>query len=248
MPDSATLTTSSGSSLASRANVSGSTSSVLRLRALTPTSSAPTARARPTSSSSWTSVRTVRPSSRACSCRSFSERVVERGHDQQHQVGPGGAGLEQLVAGDDEVLAQQRASAPRRARRGGRRGCRRSAAARSAPRSRRRRPAAYAAASAAGSGMSASAPLLGDRRLTSAITDSPGARKAGIGSRGGGSSSAAAREIGLGTGGLTGREVLAHTGDDVVEHGHAAGLPGASIAGPARGVARRSKVLTRLQR
>ena len=34
--------------------------------------------------------------------------VVERGHDQQHQVGSRGAGLEQLVAGHHEVLAQER--------------------------------------------------------------------------------------------------------------------------------------------
>ena len=34
--------------------------------------------------------------------------VVERGHDQQHQVGAGRAGLEHLVGIDQEVLAQQR--------------------------------------------------------------------------------------------------------------------------------------------
>ena len=55
MPDSATFTTSSGSSGASRPKVSRSTSSVLRLRALTPTSSAPSATARSVSASSCTS-------------------------------------------------------------------------------------------------------------------------------------------------------------------------------------------------
>ena len=34
--------------------------------------------------------------------------VVERRDDQQHQIGAVGAGLENLVVGDDEVLAQHR--------------------------------------------------------------------------------------------------------------------------------------------
>src|SRR5882757_1049034 len=49
-------------------------------------------------------------------------------------------------------------------------------------------PAAYSAASLAGSGMSASAPLLGLRRFTSAMIDTPSARKPGSGSRAGGAS------------------------------------------------------------
>ena len=56
--------------------------------------------------------------------------VVERRDDQQRQVGTGRPGLEQLVAVDDEVLAQQRVCRPPRAPRAGRRGCRRSDAPR----------------------------------------------------------------------------------------------------------------------
>ena len=46
-------------------------------------------------------------------------------------------------------------------------------------------PAAYSPASQAGSPISASAPLLGLARLTSAITETPGPRSTGIGSRAG---------------------------------------------------------------
>ena len=35
-------------------------------------------------------------------------RVVERGHDEQHEIGTGGAGLEYLVRLGDEVFAQHR--------------------------------------------------------------------------------------------------------------------------------------------
>ena len=56
--------------------------------------------------------------------------VGQRGDDQQRQVGAGRPRLEQLVVGDDEVLAQQRVRRPRPAPRAGRRGCRRTGAAR----------------------------------------------------------------------------------------------------------------------
>src|SRR3954468_12970628 len=53
-------------------------------------------------------------------------------------------------------------------------------------------PAAYCAASSAGSGMAARSPFDGLRRFTSAITPTPGARKAASASRAGRASSAAA--------------------------------------------------------
>ena len=68
--------------------------------------------------------------------------------------------------------------------------------------------------------MSARSPLLGLRRFTSAITLDAGARKCGIGSRGGSTSaSAARRSAGLVSASRRG-EVDPHAGDDVVEHGH----------------------------
>ena len=63
---------------------------------------------------------------RPCAAWNRSRRAgaVERGHDQQHRVGAGGARLPELVLVDDELLAEHRARRRRRARRSGRRGCR----------------------------------------------------------------------------------------------------------------------------
>ena len=107
-------------------------------------------------------------------CDPLDERdqrlLVERRDDEQDEVGAVGPGLPHLVAGDDEVLAQHRdvdggpdgvevveaAAEPALLGEHG------DDAARRRPRSR--------AARAAGSAISASAPLLGLDRLTSAMT------------------------------------------------------------------------------
>ena len=83
-------------------------------------------------------------------------------------------------------------------------------------------PAAYWTASSAGSGMSASSPLDGLRRLTSAMTPTPGARSAARASRAGRASRAAAFTSASGTQRLAGGEVLADAGHDLVEHAHGA--------------------------
>ena len=51
---------------------------------------------------------TVRPRRAGLGVQLGEQRALEGGDDQQHQVGAGGARLEELVAGHDEVLAQQR--------------------------------------------------------------------------------------------------------------------------------------------
>ena len=108
MPLSATLTRSSGMSGASRPKVSSWISSVFRLRALTPIScGAEGDRALGLGlvvhldqhGQAELAGLVVQPAQGV---------VVERGDDEQRQVGAGGAGLDQLVAGDDEVLAQHR--------------------------------------------------------------------------------------------------------------------------------------------
>jgi hypothetical protein len=63
--------------------------------------------------------------------------------------------------------------------------------------------------------MSAREPLLGLRRLTSAMTPTPGARRAASASSGG-------LHLGQRGGRLARRDVLADAGDDVVEDGHTA--------------------------
>ena len=82
-------------------------------------------------------------------------------------------------------------------------------------------PAAYAVASAAGSGMSARSPLLGLRRLTSAITLIAAVRKAGIGSRAGGYVGQGGPQVGLRHRRLPAGEILADADDDLGEDGHA---------------------------
>ena len=83
-------------------------------------------------------------------------------------------------------------------------------------------PASYSTASAAGSAISASAPLLGLERLTSAITATPGPRNRGIGSIAGStcwqrSFSRSQRDQAWRDG-----EVLPDPGDDVVQCTHSA--------------------------
>ena len=107
-PDSATRTTSSGIRGASRAKVSRSTSRVLRLRALTPISVAPAAE-RPVDLLLVVHLdERGEPDGDGPVEQRLELVLVERGDDQQRQVGAGGAGLPQLVGGDDEVLAQHR--------------------------------------------------------------------------------------------------------------------------------------------
>ena len=98
----------SGISGASRSKVSRSTSSVLRSRALTPISRAPASTARSTSSAVWHSTSGVRPDRLGPLDQCDEGVLLERGDEQQRQVGAAGARLPQLVAGEDEVLAQHR--------------------------------------------------------------------------------------------------------------------------------------------
>ena len=82
---------------------------------------------RSSSSSSWTSTSTSRSSSRASRVqRARASLALERGDDQQDRVGAGDRRLVELVAVDDEVLAQDRQVASPRAPRAGRRASRRS--------------------------------------------------------------------------------------------------------------------------
>ena len=93
---------------ASVPNRSRSSSKVLRSRALTPTIAAPTSRARSTSSAECVSTSGVMPSWTMSSWSSASAVLLERGDDEQHEVGARGARLEHLVRLGDEVLAQHR--------------------------------------------------------------------------------------------------------------------------------------------
>ena len=106
-------------------------------------------------------------------------------------------------------------------------------------------PAAYAAARAAGSGMSASSPLLGLRRFTSAITDEPGGAEGGHRVERRRHVEQPAAQLGLGDLRPAAGEVLAHARDDVVEHGHA-GTSWRPSVGRKRWTA--AKPLTRHQR
>ena len=145
--------------------------------------------------------------------------VVERGDDQQHQVGAGGAGLDQLVAVDDEVLAQhgyvdrgphraqvvEAAAEPallgEHADRGG-------TAGGVLPGQRGRVGDLGEVA------LARAAPLdLGDHaRARRPQVRHRVARRVDVGERG--------PQVGHGIA-ASRREVLAHAGDDVVEHGHA---------------------------
>ena len=91
-----------------RENVSGWISRVLRLRALTPMTLAPASTARWVSTSSCTSTRAVMPSSPASREQGGQLGVGEGRDDEQHEVGPVGPGLPDLVVADHEVLAQHR--------------------------------------------------------------------------------------------------------------------------------------------
>ena len=85
-----------------------STLKSLRSRLLMPMTSASTSSAGSSSSSSWTSTITSRSSARASASRSRQLVGLERRDDQQDRVGAGRRGLVDLVAVDDEVLAQDR--------------------------------------------------------------------------------------------------------------------------------------------
>ena len=131
--------------------------------------------------------------------------LVEGRDDEQDDVGAPGAGLGQLVAGDEEVLAQHGDGRPGGGPRRGRRGV---------PENRRGSvstlttvapPWAYDAASAAGSAMSARAPLLGLDRLTSAMTAMPGCdRSAASASSAGGAAAARRSSSASGTAAIRG--------------------------------------------
>ena len=81
-------------------------------------------------------------------------------------------------------------------------------------------PASYSTASAAGSEISASAPLLGLDRLTSAITATPGPRKRGIGSIAGSTCWQRSFSRSRATRACRDSEVLPDPGDDVVQRTH----------------------------
>ena len=96
-----------------------------------------------TPSASCTSTSAASPQrSRASAAASRSSPIVERRDDQQHRVGAVRRRLDELILGDDEVLAQERDVDRRAHRRAGARARRRRRSARSAPRSPRRRPPA----------------------------------------------------------------------------------------------------------
>ena len=105
--------------------------------------------------------------------------VVERGDDQQHRVGAGGARLVQLVGVDDEVLAQHR---QRAGGAGGAQVLERAVEVgllgEHETRRRRRRARRRATSSAHDRRRSRSDPAEGERRLNSAITARPGAASA----------------------------------------------------------------------
>ena len=86
------------------------------------------------------------------------------------------------------------------------------------------------APASAGSGMSARSPLLGLRRLTSAITLEPAAAEVRhrVARRRSTSAERGAQVGGAGVGLASAGEVDPHAGDDVVEHGHGSG----SLSGP----------------
>ena len=85
-----------------------STEKSARSRLLMPRMSASTSSARSSSSSSWTSTSTSRSSAARLAVQLVELVVVEHGDDQQDRVGAGRRGLVELVAVDDEVLAQHR--------------------------------------------------------------------------------------------------------------------------------------------
>ena len=138
IPDSATATTSGGIRAASAHARSWSTSNVRRSRWFTPTSAAPAASARASSASSCTSTSAARPSSSARAAQAASSSSVERGHDQEHGVGPHQAGIGDVGLLHGEVLAQD-GQARGLAGRPGRPSTRRRSRRRSAPTGRRRR-------------------------------------------------------------------------------------------------------------
>ena len=85
-----------------------STVKSLRLRLLIPSTSASTSSAVSSSRSSWTSTSASRSSSLRLLQQLAELGYLERGDDQQDRVGAGRGGFVELVAGDDEVLAQDR--------------------------------------------------------------------------------------------------------------------------------------------
>ena len=98
----------SGISGASRAKVEGSTLSVCRLRALTPMMEAPASTARLHLVGGVHLDQWGQPDGSSSLDQRDQLGVGQSRDDQQHEVGTGGTGLEQLVRGDDEVLAQHR--------------------------------------------------------------------------------------------------------------------------------------------
>jgi hypothetical protein len=148
--------------------------------------------------------------------------VVERGHDQQREVGAGGAGLEQLVGSTMKSLRSSGVStAARTARRSSRlppkRRCSVSTLIAAA---RRRRTPASAAGRDVGEVALAGAAALDlrdDARAGGAEARHRVARRVDVGER--------RPQVGSRRCGLASARSIAHAGDDVVEHGH-----GSSIA------------------
>ena len=107
MPDSATLTRSSGTSGASRAKVSGPRQG-LEVAGVDPDQLG-AERDRALGLGLVVDLHQHRQAQPAGLVVQRAELVVaQRRHDQQREVGSGGTGLHQLVVGDDEVLAQDR--------------------------------------------------------------------------------------------------------------------------------------------
>ena len=148
-----------------------STSSVRRLRLLTPTISAPAVeRALELVDVVDLDERGQAQCAAASDAARRSSRVGERRDDQQHGVGAVRARLEQLILVDDEVLAEQRQRDGVAHARAGDRARRRRTSARSGPTSRPRRHARRPSQSRPGRSRARSTPRDGERRLHSAMT------------------------------------------------------------------------------
>ena len=122
IPDSATMIRSAGTRGRMRVASSRSTVNVRRSRLLMPTIVAPASTARATSVSSCASTSASSPAAAAAASSARELAVGQRRDNQQHRIGAGRSRLDDLVAVDDEVLAQerQRARAARAAARSAR--------------------------------------------------------------------------------------------------------------------------------
>ena len=126
------------------------------------------------SRASWTSTSTANSSSRAWRCRSASSAPGSAATISRTASAPAAAASGSLVGIDDEVLAQDRQLGHRTRVRPDPRATRRSSPPRSAPRAPRPRPARRRRPRPRAQRPRESCPAEGERRLCSAISESPG--------------------------------------------------------------------------